>query len=69
MAKEMTTKYYSSSEIEAEYNKLSAIKQVNILWVALDYMQQYNGRAKFKCIALAMGYDNYEGLQNTYFKI
>jgi hypothetical protein len=38
-----------------------------ILYDAIDYMQSYNGRNRFKCI-VAMGYDNYEGENNTYFK-
>lgn len=61
-------KYVSSKEISNEYNKLSASKQVPILYEAIDIMQQYNGRSRFDCIAKAMGYSNHEGLQNTYFK-
>lgn len=61
-------KYISSDEIAKEYSKLSASKQVPILYEAIDIMQQYNGRSRFDCIAKAMGYSNYEGLQNTYFK-
>ena len=34
--------------------------KVNILFEALDFMQQYNGRSKTQCIGLAMGleYEN-----------
>jgi hypothetical protein len=32
-------------------------------------MQQYNGRSRIKCIALAMGYDNIEGDDYSYFKV
>ena len=31
--------------------------KVDILWDALDCMQQYNGRTKIECVALAMGVD------------
>lgn len=29
--------------------------KVEILWEALEYMQQYNGRTRIECIGLAMG--------------
>lgn len=61
-------KYYTNIEIEREFNKLTRIRKLEILWQALDYMQQYNGRSKMLCIALAMGYNNIEGESNTYFK-
>lgn len=61
-------KYVSSDEIAKEYSKLSASKQVPILYEAIDIMQQYNGRSRFDCIAKAMGYSNTEGLNTTYFK-
>jgi len=31
--------------------------KVEILWEALDYMKQYNGRSRVECIALAMNVD------------
>jgi hypothetical protein len=62
------TKYYTSEEISNKYNSLTLKKKNMILYDAIDYMQSYNGRSRFKCIALAMGYDNYEGENNTYFK-
>jgi hypothetical protein len=61
-------KTYTSDDIRSQYNKLSAPKQVQILYSALDYMQSYNGRSKILCIALAMGYENTEGGDNTYVK-
>jgi hypothetical protein len=61
-------KYVSSDEIAKEYSRLSASKQVPILYEAIDIMQQYNGRSRFDCIAKAMGYSNMEGLNTTYFK-
>jgi hypothetical protein len=51
-------KTYTSEEIRNKYNKLTNSKQVTILWDALDFMQQYNGRSRFECIALAMGFDS-----------
>ena len=29
-------------------------EKIQILWIALDYMQQYNGRTKEDCIELAI---------------
>jgi len=61
-------KYYTDREISDQYAKLSLKKKNEILYEAIDYMQQYNGRTRFKCIALAMGYDNTSGDSHTYFK-
>lgn len=68
--KEKTTqiKYYTSEEISKEYAKLTKDKKIAVLMDALDYMQQYNGRSKFLCIAMAMGYDNHEGDNISYYK-
>tara|TARA_R110000796_G_scaffold146955_3_gene263693 strand:- start:1600 stop:1833 length:234 start_codon:yes stop_codon:yes gene_type:complete len=60
--------YYASKEISTEFYKLTQNKRIEVLYDALDYMQQYNGRTKFMCIAMAMGYENYEGANNTYYK-
>jgi len=62
-------KKYTETQIRKEFSKFSKNKQIEILWDALDYMQQYNGRSRFLCVALAMGYDNTEGEHNTYTKI
>jgi len=35
--------------------------KVEILFAALEYMQQYNGRSIWYCIALAMGYETTDG--------
>ena len=48
-------KKYTRNQLLLKYNKLSATKQVPILWEALSYMQQYNGRSRMDCIAFAMG--------------
>jgi len=61
-------KFYTSTQISAKWEKTTLRNKIGILMEALDYMQQFNGRSKFHCIAMAMGYDNYEGESNTYFK-
>ncbi len=40
--------------------------KLNILWESLSCMQQYNGRSKITCIAMAMGYET-DG-DGNYFK-
>jgi len=61
-------KYYTSKEISKEYEGLSLKEKNIILYDAIDYMNQYNGRTRFLCIAMAMGYENTEGENTTYFK-
>lgn len=61
-------KYVTSRDINNKYNKLSKNKKIEVLYEAIDYMQSYNGRSRFLCIAMAMGYDNNEGLDTTYYK-
>ena len=61
-------RYYTGEEIQAEYERLSIGEKNSILYEAIEYMQQHNSRSVFKCIAMAMGYENYEGENNTYFK-
>lgn len=63
-----TTMYYTRNHIAKEFNALTKDKKIETLMEALDYMQQYNGRSKFNCIALALGYENYEGEDDTYAK-
>ena len=59
----MEEEKFTSKEISAKYANLSYKEKADILYDALDYMSQFNGRTKFLCIALAMGYDNIdEGL-------
>lgn len=65
---ETKNKYVTSEDISKEYSKLSLEKKNEVLYEAINYMQSYNGRTRFKCIAMAMGYDNIEGENNTYFK-
>lgn len=63
------TKYLTSSEINEKFNSLTKDKRIEVLLEALDYMKSYNGRSKILCIALAMGYDNYEGDNKSFFKV
>lgn len=61
-------KNYTSDQILKEFNKLTKDKTIDVLFDALDCMQQYNGRSKMLCVAMAMGYENYEGESDTYTK-
>ena len=45
-------------EIMNQFDKLTYKKKTGVLFTAIDYMEQYNGRSKVTCIALAMGYDH-----------
>jgi hypothetical protein len=65
---ETKEKYYTSEQISNEFEKLTKNKKISVLYDAIDYMQSYNGRSRFLCIAMAMGYDNYEGKSDTYTK-
>lgn len=59
---------YTTEQISAKYETLSYKKKCEILEGALSYMEQYNGRSQFTCIAMAMGYENYEGGRDTFTK-
>ena len=65
---ENKTKYFTSQQISDEYEALSNEEKINILNSALGFMSQHNGRSKFLCKAMGMGYDNYEDESDTYFK-
>jgi hypothetical protein len=65
---ETKEKYYTSEQISNEFEKLTKDKKIGVLYDAIDYMQSYNGRSRFLCIAMAMGYDNYEWRSDTYTK-
>jgi hypothetical protein len=67
--KECRVKHYTSDQISKAFSKLNRLQKIETLFEALDYMSQYNGRSRIKCIALAMGYENTEGDDNTYFKV
>jgi hypothetical protein len=66
MSKEI--KYFTREEITKKFHSYTAKEKCHILLDALEWMSQYNGRGKLKCIALAMGYDNTEGDGDTFFK-
>jgi len=51
-------KTYTIEYIKIKFQQLNKAEQINILWSALDYMNQYNGRTKWECVALGMGYLN-----------
>jgi hypothetical protein len=65
---ESDLKYYTSKEIHIEYLNLSLEGRNKILYNAIDFMQSHNGRSRFLCIAMAMGYRNDEGLDSYYYK-
>ena len=44
-------------EIVKVYKKLPNKERLELLWEALDHMSMYNGRTKWACIIIAMGYD------------
>lgn len=62
--REMLEEKLTTADVWDKYDK--ARNKVEILWQALDYMSQYNGRSKITCIAMAMGYET-DG-DGTYFK-
>ena len=43
--------------VQLKYKAFTQSKKNHILWTALDYMEQYNGRSKWQCIGLAMGFN------------
>ena len=47
-------------DIREEYVALTMAQKVITLSRALDYMQEYNGRSRWTCIAMALGYE-YDG--------
>ena len=68
LKKGIGVKLYTADQIQKAFSKLNRLQKIETLFEALDYMSQYNGRTKITCIALAMGYDNTEGSDDTYFK-
>ena len=61
-------KNLTGEQIHGKFNKLPTAKRIHLLWDALDYMEQYNGRSKTDCLALAMGYSNQSTVDGTYEK-
>lgn len=60
--------YIKLDTIIKEYEKLSTLAQNNILWSALSIMESYNGNSQWHCVAMAMGYSNEIGSQDTWIK-
>lgn len=55
----------TTDQVICKFDKLSNAKKVEVLFDAIDYMQQYNGRTISTCICLAMGYEgNYDKNDN-----
>lgn len=65
---ETKTKFYTTEYVSKKYASLSLKEKNEVLYEAIDYMNQYNGRSRFLCIAMAMGFDNDEGNENSYYK-
>tara|TARA_R110000782_G_scaffold9407_2_gene30312 strand:- start:3018 stop:3218 length:201 start_codon:yes stop_codon:yes gene_type:complete len=61
-------KHYNQEDLLSQFYEFKYKKQSIILYDAIDYMQQYNGRTRLTCIFMAMGYKNYEGENNTWTK-
>jgi len=59
-------KKYTQAFIAKQFSELTQAKKIEILYEALDYMEQCNARTKMFCIAMALGYENYEGGIDTY---
>lgn len=53
------------------YNRLPNKVKLELLWEALDIMNAYNGRTKWACIIIAMGYEQdtieVEGSKEEYY--
>jgi predicted metallopeptidase len=59
-------KYYTAEQISSKFEQMTKDEKIKVLYEAIDIMQEYNGRSRFLCIAMAMGYDNFEGKSDTY---
>lgn len=60
--------HYTSKNIQDQFNNLTKDEKIIVLYEALAFMQQHNSRSRFMCIAMAMGYENWEGESDTYTK-
>ena len=60
--------YFNQNQINQEFMELTPNARVEVLMDALNYMKQHNNRSRILCIALAMGYQNYEGREDSYYK-
>lgn len=63
-----TETYFKNEDLLMEFNQLNDKQTVSVLYDALNYMEEYNGRSKFTCIMMAMGYQNTEGEKDMWTK-
>lgn len=61
--------YVSIGQISIEWDKLPCEEKLKLMEEAIRIMQSYNGRTVWYCKARAMGYENFEGEDNTYYKL
>lgn len=54
---------YTDQDIISVYDNLTSKIKVEVLYSAISYMQQYNGRSVDECISLAMQ-DRFTNLKN-----
>jgi len=57
---------------KALYDALLRLPQeniINLMWMALDEMQAYNGRSQTQCICLAIGAETRETGGRVFYKI
>lgn len=52
----MKTKIKTILEVQKKFARLTRLQKIETLFEALDFMQQYNGRSKWECIALVFNY-------------
>jgi len=62
-------KMTSEKEIEAYFKKLGPKHQNTVLSKALKYVCEKTGHSLKKAIAKGLGYENYSGDPNEYFKV
>jgi len=53
-------KVISLVQLIMKYNRLTKDRKLEVLWEALDCMQSFNGRGKWTCVAMCMGYQETE---------
>lgn len=50
-------KTYTELELQKKFEWLTKSEQINVLWSALNIMQQYNGRSRWECVFFAMDFE------------
>lgn len=65
----MKNKTFTRDEMILKFESLSYRSKTNILWYALDLMQQYNGRSKYECVFMVMNYqEDDNGMWHKYIE-